>query len=185
MHQSIDPPINTIRLIRPGDEDCFLQLINENRDHLKNYFPITLEECPDFDSVRSFIVYKCKYADKKQGYYFVIEQENKIIGVLGIKYVNIPESKAEIAYFVDERYQGKGIITAGIKFLKNYCVEELGIKKIIAKLDHSNIGSIKVLEKNNFHYELTVVDDYTSADGIKKNAEQYAYLHSVSNTLDC
>ena len=171
----------SFRLISTSDAANFLQLILANTAHLSNFFPVTVREISDLSSAESFVAYKVSLASRKQAYYFLIFSQRKMVGVLSIKHVNRPEKKAEIAYFVDENYQGKGIMKKSICWVSRFCFGELQLTKIVARIDAGNLASRSVLVNNGFVFEKTVPGDYTDSLGNKKDSEQYARLSEVES----
>ncbi len=84
---------------------------------------------------------------------YVVEEAGKVIGWISLSpyrpgrmaFKNV----AEVSYYLDKDYQGRGIGTKllqfGIEVAKN-----LGYKNMLAILLENNLPSIKLLEKNNF-----------------------------------
>ena len=79
-----------------------------------------------------------------------LKDNNEFIGFTGLKY--IPElDEVDLGYRFKRKYWGMGIATeSGIASLK-FGFETLDLKEIIAMALPGNIGSIRVLEKLNFH----------------------------------
>ena len=75
------------------------------------------------------------------------------IGNIKLGPINFIHKKGEIAYFIGEKeLWGKGYTTLAIKEIIKIAKKK-GLKKLKAGLYEMNIGSKKVLEKNNFKLE--------------------------------
>ncbi len=86
------------------------------------------------------------------------KENNKFIGFTGLKFLE-DLNEVDIGYRSMKDYWGKGIATEAAAACINFGFETLGIKKIIAMVLPENIGSIKVLEKLNFEFEKTFIED--------------------------
>lgn len=93
---------------------------------------------------------------------FAIEINGKAVGSISINEIK-QEHKAEIGYWLGEKYQGRGIMTQAIKEITKYGFRELKFCRIYAQVFPFNRGSIRVLEKNGYKFEGTL------KKGIKKN----------------
>ncbi|HEX2958086.1 MAG TPA: GNAT family N-acetyltransferase [Chitinispirillaceae bacterium] len=83
--------------------------------------------------------------------WIVIEKsKNAIIG--GICFHGEPDEKGdvEIGYGTDLEYRNKGYMTETISGLVQWIRENKKVTSITAETEHTNISSIKVLEKNGF-----------------------------------
>ncbi len=149
-----------VSAIKIEDAGSFYSVLKENYAHLHTYFPITLSAISSIKTAEEFIAQKIKKANIRQAFYFVLLKENNIAGVLSVKYINWLQRKAEIAYFVTAKFEGRGIGSAGIAWLTQFCFAELQLKKIFAKINPGNIASKKVIEKNGFSFEELLKKDY-------------------------
>jgi phosphinothricin acetyltransferase len=91
-----------------------------------------------------------KKHDGKEYPVYVAEMDNAVIG-----YVYIDSYRpgrmalmqtAEISYFVDENYRGRGIGKKLIEFMESQC-NNLGIKTLLAIIMDHNEASVKLIEK--------------------------------------
>lgn len=91
---------------------------------------------------------------------WIITQKSKNIYIGDIGFFNFIQihNKVEIGYKLCKEFWGKGIILNFIKILINYGFTELNYNRIEAMVDIRNIGSKKVLLKNQFQLEGTLRD---------------------------
>ena len=74
----------------------------------------------------------------------------KLIGIIGFYRMKPEHYRAEIGYILLPEFNGRGIISEAIKEVVNYGFKVMQLHSIEAIIDPENLGSAKVLEKNNF-----------------------------------
>lgn len=75
-------------------------------------------------------------------------ENNNPYGSIGISKI-IDHDTVEIGYVLAKKWWNKGIISKSLKMVINYIFQNTSINKIQAVCNVNNIGSQKVLEKNN------------------------------------
>jgi RimJ/RimL family protein N-acetyltransferase len=104
------------------------------------------------------------------GPYAVVEQHNQVvIGYCGLFLFPDLDSQAEmeIGYRLARSAWGQGYATEAAKAVRDFALERLGIKRLIALIDPANVASIRVAEKIGMHYEKDVMlDGYTHPDHV-------------------
>lgn len=83
--------------------------------------------------------------------------------------------KAELGYVIARQYWKKGLATQAIKLAIETGFEDLGIERIEAYVDPANIGSQRVLEKNEFRQE-GLLKNYVIQKGVVKDRFLYSFL---------
>ncbi len=165
-----------VRPVLLRDVAAFFDLVERNRPYLRMYFPKTTDAVKDLTSSEEFILQKIIQYDRREGYLLVIEINDQLIGMLSIKEIDWTVPKAEIAYFVDEKFQGKGIVSEAIKTLVSFSFDELGLKKIYARISPENPGSRRVVEKNGFKFEGVFRNDFRNGAGELIDVAYFALL---------
>lgn len=167
-----------IRLIKKGDFKQLYEVIEKNRERLITFFPKTSQYIIDLDSAKKFIDQKLKQAFNKEQFYFVIQLvgTSEIIGSIILKNIDWSIPKGEFAYFISAEHEGKGITTYSVKWLTNYCFEELGLEKLYIKVNPHNFGSRKVAIKNGFELEGLLKNEFRTGKGELTDVERYGLL---------
>ncbi|MBS3174696.1 GNAT family N-acetyltransferase [Candidatus Woesearchaeota archaeon] len=83
---------------------------------------------------------------------FVIDINREVVGSIGLIDIK-KDHKAEIGYWLAEKYWGQGIMTEAVNLILNYGFKKLKLKRIYGKVFTFNKGSQKVLKKAGFSYE--------------------------------
>ena len=157
----------TLRLLQRDDIESLHKLIARNRKRITDYFPATLQSTQELASTTLFAHTKIKQGERKDSFFFVIQDNvhRQLCGVLFIKNIDWVIPKAELAYFIDNDYQGKGIMTQAIGQLVALCFGDLKMNKLSLRIDPDNIASKKVAEKNGFKIEGLLRQDFKMDNG--------------------
>lgn len=88
-------------------------------------------------------VYICKR------YAITLKGEDVLIGVVGMG-LEDTVNEVEMAYFLDEAYQGNGYATEALEALYQWCMEVSELDYLILTIDCANEASCKVAERAGF-----------------------------------
>lgn len=102
------------------------------------------------------------------GPYAVTKRTSRsVIGYCGLFFfpdVN-GQPEIEIGYRLSKSAWGQGYATESARAVRDFAFATLGIKRLIAMIDPSNVASIRVAEKIGMQYEKDVIfDGYTHPD---------------------
>jgi [ribosomal protein S5]-alanine N-acetyltransferase len=102
---------------------------------------------------------------------------DEIVGNISVFYMDdIYFENGRLAYFLDEEYWGKGIMTSAISVFCKYVFSiNKDIQRIFADPFESNIGSRKVLEKCGFKLE-GILRNNVVKNGVRQNSYLYSLL---------
>ena len=143
--------IRTERLLikTPEIDDKFelTQLIND-KDVIKWLseipFPYTLCHAEEFiERSRERVL-------KQESYNFMIFQDKKMIGGIGLSEFN--NKSCQVGYWLGKKYWGNGFATEALKSILDFGFDQLSLEKIYAAYKIGNEGSIRVLNKSGFEY---------------------------------
>ncbi|MCB9032684.1 MAG: GNAT family N-acetyltransferase [Chitinophagales bacterium] len=150
-------------------------LIQKNKQRLSNSFSKMLPQNETKDKSLLFVLDKMKqWKQKKQFAFLIFNSEDKIIGHFNIREINWHKQEAELSYWLDEAYVGKGTMTAIIQTMCNWLFTTTTIKRVIAKVVVGNVASEKVLSKNGFQYEGTLSKACSNYYNEAQDANQFA-----------
>lgn len=167
--------IDTINDILPEE---FNKFIDDNKDHIKRTFPVTLAHCADIKSTGIFITNNIIKEKNKEGYYFYIRDIKKLnlVGYVCIKNINKSIAKCELAYFIDKRFERKGIITKAVGKIIEFCFGELMMNKIIICTSKINIPSQNIAVKYGFQEEGTLREEFRTGEGVLEDIIYFGLL---------
>ena len=143
------------------------QLINDNRSRLENFFPGTVALTKTLKDTLDYCkVIKQRRKNKAYFPFIIIDKaDNNYVGFIDIKNISWKIPKAEVGYFIDQKYEGKGVVSKALSLVLDFVVEKYGFKKLLSRIGTKNIGSCKVALKNGFELEGTIRNDFKTAKG--------------------
>ena len=159
-----------LRPYKKGDEASLRRNINNKkiyRNTLVIPYPYTPKHAKDWTRKN------LKEAKKKKPttVNFVIDIRGEVAGAVGFH--RIEEHKAEIGYWLAEKYWNKGIMTMAVKLATKFGFNKLRLKRIYATVFPYNKASMRVLEKNGYKFE-GVLRKYHKKDNKFLDAHFYA-----------
>ena len=156
----------------------FFNLIDKNKERLKNTFPVTLSHCSNLEETKNFLEFNNLKEKNKENYFFYVRnnETNKLIGYLGIKKIDYHVSKCEIFYFIDTDFEGKGIISKAVSEVIDFCFHELKMNKIFICTSKINFGSQQIALKNGFVLEGTLREEFKNGEGVLEDINYYGLL---------
>lgn len=139
-----------LRPFRKEDEVSLTENINNkkiSRNVLTIPYPYTLKDA------RNWVARNLKEAKKKNPteINFVIDIKGQVAGSVGLD--KIEGHKAEIGYWLAEKYWGKGIMTEAVRLVTRFGFEKLGLGRIYAHVFSFNKASMRVLGKARYKLE--------------------------------
>ncbi|MAF43576.1 MAG: GNAT family N-acetyltransferase [Parcubacteria group bacterium] len=139
-----------LRPYKRGDEASLRKNINNKkiyRNTLRIPYPYTKKDAHFWVSCNL----KFNKEKKKSEINFVIDIEDELVGSIGFS--KIKGHKAEIGYWLAEKYWGQGIMAEAVKLATKIGFKKLKLKRIYATVFSSNKASMHVLENNGYKFE--------------------------------
>ena len=167
-----------IRPVETEDYPSLFTVIEKNRERLITYFPKTSQSIKDLETTKKFIKQKVRQGLQKEQFCFVIASESngEIIGMVMIKNIDWTVPKGELAYFIDKDFEGMGIMSNAVKWVVEFCFEQLEMEKLYIKFNPENAGSKKVAIKNGFEKEGFLKREFRTGNGQLTDVERYGLL---------
>ncbi|MFP9112862.1 GNAT family N-acetyltransferase [Flavobacterium sp. RHBU_3] len=158
----------------------FFSLIEKNKVHINHTFPVTVSLCDTLDKTTAFFIKATNNEERGENYYFFLRDasSNSLIGYVCVKNIILSIMKAELAYFIDATYQGRGIITRAVSEVADFCFNTLGFNKIYICANPENHGSKKVALKNGFIQEGILRNEFKNMHGVLEDVVYYGLLRS-------
>lgn len=140
-----------LRPFRRGDENSLRENIN-NRKIYENTatvpYPYTVKDAKYWVG-RSLKILREKNPEEIN---FVIEKDGEVAGSISLMKIESGH-KAEIGYWLGEKYWGSGIMTEAVRLTSNFGFKKFRLKRIYGEAFSFNVGSRRVLEKSGFKVE--------------------------------
>ncbi|TQR21498.1 GNAT family N-acetyltransferase [Psychrobacillus vulpis] len=168
--QSFAEEFYTERLVirAPKIEDAqeVWKSIIQSHDALKDWMPFaqkkqTLEETTTNlrQSIADFIT------RKDLRLHLFLKDTGEFVGSSGLHRIDWNVRKFEIGYWIDSKFEGKGLMTEACERITQFAFEELYANRVEIRCDSENVRSRSVAERLGYILEGTLHHDSLSADG--------------------
>tara|TARA_R100000306_G_C4353275_1_gene131296 strand:- start:62 stop:604 length:543 start_codon:yes stop_codon:yes gene_type:complete len=104
-----------------------------------------------------------------------LKENNELIGGIDLG-INKQFNKAELGYWLDEKYWNKGVTTEAVKSIINFGFNDLNLKRIFATHFDTNPSSGKVMEKAGMKKE-GLLKCHTYKAGVYQDHFLYAIIN--------
>ena len=163
----------------PFDQpEKYFDLIQKNSSRLEDFFPGTVAANETQDKSREFVKEMKSRLEAKSYFPYVILEKasDHFIGIIDVKNIDWKIPKAEIGYFIDKDFQGRGIISKALELV----IWEIEIRhkfaKLLLRIGTQNHASKKVALKNEFQLEGIIRRDFKTRSGQVVDLEYYGRL---------
>lgn len=161
----------TIEILTENDLKQLYEFELANRTYFEEMVP---GRGDDYFHYETFIKRNMELLEEQknnQCYFYLIKNNAKeIVGRINIVDIDPIKNQADIGYRVGAPHIGKGIASRALSLLLKE-VLRLNINILYAKTTTNNIGSQKVLQKNNFIYIST------DSETFEMNGQQVFFVH--------
>lgn len=153
-------------------EELFMGYINQD-----DFLYYANKEKRTLEEEKNILAKMCKKYENLDYYNWLItrKEDSKIIGSINLT-VNERNDSVEFNYVIDNRYTNKGYMTEALLTIKDFCLNQLYVKRFQGGCCVENVASKKVMEKCNMQYEGTLREYIKLKDGYHD-----MYLFSVIN----
>ncbi len=140
-----------MELVKVNMAPVIFNAIDRDRDYLKQWLPF-VEYTADVEDTRKFLQAVSNENNQRDTVYSIWYKE-EFAGLIGLKDTDWENRKTEIGYWLAEKMQRKGIVTACVKQLIEYAFARLKMFRIQIKVAEGNHKSEAIPKKLNFTYE--------------------------------
>ncbi|MGU7961029.1 GNAT family N-acetyltransferase [Streptococcus suis] len=100
-------------------------------------------------------------------YALVLKETGQVIGSIGLMVgkqsgLDLPDSEAEIGYWIGHSFWGQGLVPEASQAILNYGFSQLNLEKVWCRAFVENSKSLRVQEKLGFVYQYLLEDVYFS-----------------------
>jgi len=140
-----------------SDLDLFVQLSMDKNIMKHVYDTCSLEEAKSAFNIKA----KPWHENSDNWLTLSINQidNNEKLGNIGLKIIDHHNKIAEVGFMLKHSAQGKGYAAEALTLIKDYAFETLNLHKLTAICSVHNVGSYKLLEKQGFSREQTLLQN--------------------------
>jgi len=156
-----------LRLVQPTDADAFFELIDHNRPRLEDFFAGTVARTRSLQDTRDYFKEIAGRIEARTYFPHILIDlaTGRFIGFMDIKSIDWNIPKAEIGYFIDTDYEGRGISSKALAALIDFATNELQIRKLLIRTHPENLAARALAERNGFQQEGIIRNDYKTTKG--------------------
>ncbi|TND08953.1 MAG: N-acetyltransferase GCN5 [Bacteroidetes bacterium] len=156
-----------VRDLRSSDSAAFLYMIRRNQERLRNSFPLILSKVNSKISALSYVREKVAEIRQKTFHTCIVEHTPSkiLVGYISMKNMDFTVPKAELAYFIDAEFEGKGIGSRAVGAVCDFAFAEIGMNKLFMRISPANPASRRLAEKCGFEKEGLIRADFKTSDG--------------------
>lgn len=155
-------------MLQHEDAEVLFKLVDDNRKYLRKWLPWLDMNTSRQDS-EYFIQSTHKQLHDNLGFMCGIYFQHQLVGMCGYHPIDKVNHSVVIGYWIAQNAQGKGIVTACVKFLIDYAFNELNLNKVSIPAAELNTKSQAVSKRLGLTNE-----------GIEREAE-FLYNHYVNH----
>ncbi|MGE5703460.1 MAG: GNAT family N-acetyltransferase [Clostridia bacterium] len=166
----------SLRHLALSDADALWALRCRNRTFFQPFEPIRPESHFTLEGQQSEITISMESANQGHSYFFgiILHESNELIGRISLTSIaRGPFQNANLGYYLDQQYNGKGYATEAVSLCTQFAFREAGLHRIQAAVMPRNIASIRVLEKVGFRQE-GMAKHYLQINGVWEDHNLYA-----------
>lgn len=144
-----------LRILEEWDAEELYRLIDQNREHLRQWLPWVDYETSVEDS-RNFIRLSLQRYLDNESFALGIRWRGRLVGVISYHTINWPSRKVEIGYWLGAEFQGYGLMTRACRALVAYAFEKLLLNRVTILCASGNLRSRAIPERLGFTQEGTL-----------------------------
>jgi ribosomal-protein-serine acetyltransferase len=174
--------ITSLRVLRVADSADLFALTDANRPFLRRWLPWVDAVTSEEDS-HSFLTTVTAQRKEGRGPTFGILRDGALAGIVGYLPIDRVNDVGEIGYWLAEREQGRGVMTACCRFVVRYGFLTLDLNRIQIAAGTENVASRAVPERLGFKFE-GILRGRENLYGTFIDHAMYAQLRSEFDALN-
>ena len=118
-----------LRLVEARHCEEIFALVDKNRAHLRRWMP-WVDGSRSVEDVRKWQQTAAEQFAKNNGFHAGIWWQGKMVGAIGFHAMDWTHRKTSIGYWLDERAQGRGLMTAACRTMTMHALAELKLHRV-------------------------------------------------------
>lgn len=146
-----------VRLFEVKEAEAVFAAVERNRQYLREWLPwVDVTESPE--DLRQFIFKVREQFAAGRGPQCGIWVDGEMAGALGCHPIDWPNRNCSIGYWIDQRHQGRGIMTRCCESMLEYLFDDLELHRVTIQCGVANTRSCAIPERLGFVREGVVRD---------------------------
>lgn len=136
-----------------SDTTELYSMIDSQREYVGFWWIDTVRSLVSQEESKQIFTHVVTVVNIHPEYSFVIFYKNELVGFVGLKHYDEINSKAELAFFISQYHQGKGIMIHSVFAVMELAFNELFINKLSLRCPIGNLQSSNIPRKLGFMIE--------------------------------
>jgi ribosomal-protein-serine acetyltransferase len=145
-------PTTILRAVSPDDAGPLFALVDANRAHLREWLPWLDDSRSEVDTL-AFLAGAIERRHAGLGLDMLIEHQGEICGGAAFNTIDRANRIAVIGYWLAERWQGRGIMTACVSRMVRHAFDDLKLNRITISIAVANRRSQGIAKRLGFQAE--------------------------------
>jgi ribosomal-protein-serine acetyltransferase len=159
MFQQLSDSKTKLQLLEPDDTAAVFALIEQNRDHLRQWLP-WVDSNTQIGHSEAFIAAGQERWAAGRGFEAGIWHNQQLAGIIGLHNIHANTRSTEIGYWLGAAFTGQGLMTLACRMVIEHCFTALDLNSIRIACADGNHKSAAIAERLGFQL-----------DGINREAE--------------
>jgi ribosomal-protein-serine acetyltransferase len=145
----MEPLVNGDVTLKPHDlqtAPALFEMIERNRDHLKRFFG-WVDDTKEVKDSETFIQKSIEAFEAKKQVPLQIWYQDHFVGLIDFHGISDKNKLAQVGYWIDKEYEGKGIVTKACELLFKYGFEIIGLNRIEIECNVENSRSSAIPQR--------------------------------------
>ncbi len=176
-------PRTVVRRFREGEGDIFFNLLEDNRHRISDVLPNTIEVVSDREGAEAYIRQKIAAWLVQKEYCFGV-WDNKhaaLIGFIRLYHIDWSVPSADLTFFIDRNFEGKGIMTEVVQTMMRFAFDQLEIEKIRLRTATDNYATQRLARKCAFRREGDLRSEIRRPSGELVDVMLFGYTRAEYN----
>jgi ribosomal-protein-serine acetyltransferase len=141
-----------LQLFQPQDSPKLYQLVEENREHLREWLPWVENMTTPFHYDSIISIWLRQFAENN-GFNVGIIYRGELVGSIGLHQIDWHNKLTSVGYFLAKKAEGRGIMTRTVQSILNYAIMDLGLNRVEIRCGENNNKSRAIPERLGFVME--------------------------------
>lgn len=139
-------------LLEPRHVEPLFRAVDENRAHLRLWLP-WVDDTRSSTDILAFIRSTQQQFGANNGFQTALVFRGEIAGMCGYKHIDWTGRSAELGYWLGERFQHRGLMTAACRVYLAHAFEDLELNRVEVRVAVANERSRAIPERLGFTSE--------------------------------
>lgn len=141
-----------LRQLQESDAPALFLLVEHGRAYLREWLP-WVDSTRTVEDTLEFVRVGTRQWDLRNSFHAGIWHQGRITGVISYNYLDWPQHKTEIGYWLGQAFQRRGLMTSACRAMTSYAFDVLKLERVDIYCSVENYKSRAIPERLGFKEE--------------------------------